>query len=508
MAYTVSEGTTLHLYLQSLNEFGARQIPESEGANNPFFSPDGQWVGFFKRDGLYKASTAGGAPVRISDGPAIGWGADWGRDGTIVYSLLRELFRVSADGGTPERLGNARDDVSMITGPQILPDGSRLLAAVGRGDKTHVEAFSLDTGEWSPVPSLEGTNWARYLTTGHLVYERSRVLWAGAFDPENLDFHGPSAPVLEEAYFASNTRAFAAVSDAGTLIYAASGPVGPLLWVDREGRGTPLRLESRSYRFPRLDRNDSRVVASTGQSQGGNSELWLLDLARGGVTRITGGDYPAWAPDGLTLTANDSANFLLQSIEVDNPTHITILYEGGTNIPGAWSADGRLFAFYKIDPGTNRDIWILSSEGVAEPFVVTPANERTPYPSPDGRFIAYVSDESGRDEVYVRSYPDTGRRWPISTNGGREPVWSADGAELFYRNGHQMVAVGVSPGETFQSDAPRVLFEVRYGVDSTSLPDYDVSKDGQRFLMVTDTSPRELRIITNWGDELSRLTRP
>ncbi len=307
-------------------------------------------------------------------------------------------------------------------------------------------------------------------------------------------------PVLEEAYvLGSSARTFAAVSDSGALIYAALGPAGPLVWVDRDGRASPLPMESRAYRFPRLDPTDRRVVASVRRNR--IAELWLLDLDRGGVSRLASADFPAWTPDGLTIIAGGgSAGFPLRSIAVDNPADISTLYEGRTNIPGVWSRDGRLYTFYKIDPITNRDIWVLSRDGVAEPFVVTPANERTPYPSPNGSKIAYVSDESGRDEVYVRSYPDTGQRWMVSTSGGREPIWSADGTELFYRNGRQMLVVDVSQGETFESGAPRVLFEGRYGIDATGLPDYDVSKDGQRFLMVTDTQPTELRVITNWGD--------
>ena len=510
IAYVVSEGTTLQLYLQRLDEFDARRVPQSDGANNPFFSPDGQWVGFFAHDGLYKVSTTGGAPVWIADGPAVGAGAQWTADDTIWYSDVNSLFRVSADGSNAELLFQTPEDIAAIVAPHVLPGGNRvLLGVMASAGQQAVASLSLDTRELVPVPELERTVWTRYLPTGHLIYNRGTDLWAGAFDPVSLRFVGPAATVLEGVEFLTNTGAsLADLSDRGTLVYAPRGPTNRLVWVDRQGRIDPLPVEPGRYRFPRLAPGGDRIVTAA-TPLGALAELRLVDLERGGVTGLTAGEYPVWSPDGLTVTATLIEGFRLSQVPVGRPSNITHLEEAGINIPGDWSADGRLHVFYKIDSETNRDIWIVSRDGDAEPFLVTPANERTPYFSPDGRWIVYVSDESGRDEVYVQGYPDADRRWTISTDGGREPIWSADGTEIFYRNGQQVLVVDVTHDDTFEANSPRVLFEARFGSHTSGLPNYDVSRDGQRFLMLTDSSPAELRVIENFGEMVAeRLSSP
>ena len=247
IAYTVSEGTTLQLYLQRLDEFGARRVPQSEGANNPIFSPDGQWVGFLARNGLYKVLTTGGAPVRIADGPAVGSGAHWTADDAIFYSDLNNLYRVPADGGVPEVIF-PRGDLVAIFAPYALPDGNRVLVNVGRSDSTlALASLSLETRELSYVPGLEGAAVTKYLPTGVLIYNRGSDLWAGAFDPASASFVGSPAAVLNDVEFLTNTGvALASVSDHGTLLYARA---------DRRAgwSGSIAKVESIHWRYHRGD---------------------------------------------------------------------------------------------------------------------------------------------------------------------------------------------------------------------------------------------------------------
>ena len=500
IAYTVSEGTTLHLYLQRLDEFGARLVPRSEGAKNPFFSPDGQWVGFFGRDGLYKVSTTGGAPSKISEGPSTGRGAHWAADDTIVYSDLVRVWRVPAAGGTPELLLE-RDDL-LVFFPQVLPgEKDVLLVAATPGARLgSVLSLGLDTGELSPIPGLAGARRAAYLPSGHLLYETaSGEIWASRFDPTSLRLTSPPALILEDIEASADSGGLSAVSASGTVVYAPRGEAGHLVWVDREGRVENAAADPGRFRFPRLDPNGHRVVVATTTLQA-RGELRLIDFDRGGNTRLTIGDYQIWTPDGEALTAINVPALAITMIPVGQPLDTTVLDGAGSNVPGGWSGDGRLHVYYKIDPVTNRDIWVVSRDGNAEPFLVTPANERTPRFSPDGRFIVYVSDESGRDEIYVRNYPGGEQRATISTGGGREPVWSPVGSEIFYRNGQQMLAVAITPGERLEVGAPQLLFEGRFTFHPSGLPNYDVAPDGQRFLMLTDNSPTELRVIENFGE--------
>ncbi len=506
VAYTVSDGTTLQLYIQRLDEFEARRIDQSEGANSPFFSPDGQWVGFFASGGLYKVSTGGGAPLKIADGPTVGAGAHWTPDDMIVYSDLNGLYRVPADGGTTESI--YREQPSTIFSPHVLPGGERLLVSVSRLNfAREIISVVLDTGEASPVPGLDGVSWVHYRPTGHLFYGRGSDIWSSTFDPASVSLVGSPAAVLEEVDFLTSSRgSLAAISTSGVLVYAPRGPLNRLVWVDRRGEVEPLPAEPGRHRLPRLDPGGGRVLVAT-STRVSESELRLLDFERGGVTRLSGGDFAVWSADGRSVTASGIDGLRLSQIPVGSPSNLTHLVDTGSNVPGDWSADSRFHAFYKIETDTNRDLWVLSSDGDAQSFLVTPANERTPYFSPDGRWIAYVSDESGRDEVYVRNYPGGEQRATISNDGGREPIWSPDGSEIFYRNGRQMLVVEVTGENGFKASTPRVLFEGRFAFESTGLPNYDVAPDGQRFLMLTDSSPTELRVIENFGEMVEERLR-
>jgi serine/threonine-protein kinase len=501
IAYTVSEGTTLQLYVLRLDEFEPRQVPDSDGANSPFFSPDGQWIGFFARDGLYRASTTGGAPVRIADGPAIASGAQWTVDDTIYYSDLNRLHRVPASGGTTEVVFQAADSgLSFVFGPDVMPGGDRLLAQVAEPDLSRrVVAVDVDTGQITEIPDLEGASWAA-LRDETLYYLRGSDLWSGRFDLADLGLTDATV-VLEDVEFQSNSRLpLAAMSASGTLVYAPRGPENQLVWVDRQGETEPLPVEPGRYRFPRLEPAGSRILVADNPREA-ESELRLIDLERGGTTRLAPGDFPVWSADGqsVTFASAEGVGLTLTQISIASPSNLTHLMTEGNNVAGDWTADGRLHVFYRIESDTNRDIWVWSDDGGSEPFLVTPANERTPYFEPSGRWIVYVSDVSGRDEVYVQAYPHDEERFAISTDGGREPVWSANGTEILYRSGQQMMVVEVAAGDTFDASAPRVLFEGRFGYETTGLVNYDVTTDGQRFLMITDGSPTELRVIENFG---------
>jgi len=314
---------------------------------------------------------------------------------------------------------------------------------------------------------------------------------------------------------AVNGRAAFAVSENGVLAYrnASVAPPRTLVWVSRNGTEQPLPAPARSYANPRLS-PDGRRVAVTLETQ--EDQIWLYDLARGTLTRFTlegaSNDIPVWTPDGERIafysTKEGPNNLFWQMADGSGGLERLTTHEYGEQ-PRSWSPDGQLLAFTRIDATTRRDIWVLRmSDRKAEPFLRTQFTEGAPAFSPDGRWIAYASDESGRPEIYVQPYPGPGGKWPVSTEGGTQPVWNPGGRELFYRSGNKMMAVEITTQPTISPGRPRMLFERPYLQSPFPLtnPGYDVSSDGQRFLMVKqgEQAPTQINVVLNWFEELKR----
>jgi serine/threonine-protein kinase len=514
-----SEGRR-QLYLRSLDNFVDKPIP---GTATPrgmvFFSPDGESIGFFAEGKLKKTSLAGGSPITLCDAPRGFWSADWFED-TIVFTATFEsgqgLYRVSANGGEPEMLATLNSDEVEYVLPDFLPDGKELLFTIRFNTGHQTALLSLETGERKVV--LENARQARYLSTGHLVYEQSGTgnLMAVPFDLAALQVTGDSVSVVQGVRQGGNPVDYA-ISDNGTLVYVPSPSTGgfnrTLVWVDREGKEEPLAAELKSYESPRISPDGSRLATTINEP--GGRDVWIYDLEREIPTRLTfdsaEDQYPLWTPDGQRIVFGSSravGGVKLYWKAADGTGQAERLTTSPTNHAAlSFSPDGKSLVFLQ---GTN--LYVLSMEGerTSQPLFQSQFRERLGMISPDGHWIAYESNESGRQEVYVRPFPNVEEgKWQISRDGGTEPVWAPRGQELFYRNGGAMMVVGIKTEPTFTGGSPVVLFTGRY-TSGRPVANYDISPDGQRFLMIKAAEEEEgqqgqINVVLNWFEELKRL---
>ena len=537
LAYVARQGSTQQLYLRAIDSLDAKPIPGTEGGVAPFFSPDGQWLGFFAGGKLKKASVSGGAALTLGDADNPR-GASWGGKGIIAFAptINGVLQQVPDAGGTSQPLTRLEKGETNHRWPEFLPGGRAVLfaASASSADWTNAQVAvqSVGTGERGNLTQA-GTN-PRYAHSGHLIYAQGGSLMAVPFDPQRLTATGGAVPVAERVLQSPiNGNAQYSFSTTGSLIYV-SGDVQAterkLVWVSRIGEEQPVAAPARAYRGPRLSPDGRRVAMHVGEQE---SQVWLHDLSREALTRLTfegnRNNNPSWTPDGkrIAFTSNK-----------EGPSNIFWQLADGTgglerlttseypNFAISWSPDGQLLAFVELNPTTGYDIWILrlgdpsrSSEQApsassgqgrkAEPFLKTPFNEGVPRFSPDGRWLADVSNESGRYEIYVQPYPGPGGKWQISTEGGNEPLWNPNGRELFYRSGDKMMAVGIATQPSFAAGTPRMLFEGRYEPSPVPATNYDVSPDGQRFLMLkpseqAQAAPTQINVVLNWFEELKQ----
>jgi Tol biopolymer transport system component len=511
---------TSQLYVRNVDEFDFDPIPGTEGARNPFFSPDGRRVGFFSGTKLQTVGFDGGPPQVVLESALDDMGSSWGADGTIVFaSYGAGLSRVAAAGGTSEVLTTLDWEAGEIQHrwPQILPDGRSVLFTVATDKGSRVGLLSLETGKHWTLSEIADLSRARYVSSGHLVFGQAQGLRAVRFDPESGAISGEAIAVLSDVASVPDLgNAFFAVAEAGTLVFVPGVTTGDLelRWIDRQGRVTPAVEGKASFMHPKLSPDNGQIVVSAG-SEIGLRQIWIYDLKRG-TRRLFGCEgscsVASWTPDGqeLVFSSNAAGSWSLYIGAVQGTAGPReLIVRDHEQWGGSFSPDGRTFLFYDVHPETGRDIWALDLESTqANPYLVTQYNERAPRISPDGRWVAYVSNETGLDEIYVESFPERGRKWTISTDGGTEPLWSRDGTELFYRQGDQMMVVNVGLGEEFSASKPRPLFEGRFEMGVAGNPDYDVSADSERFLMVKRSeasAPVDLHVILNWTQELEQL---
>ena len=495
------------------------------GAGAPFFSPDGQWVAFTDGTLLKKVPSTGGPVVQIADsGPATI--ASWG-DGGIVFGAMNGLFYLASEGGVPRELPAALGPNEQAAFPQLLPGGKAVLFTVlptrtgtpgflANANGTRIDVLNLASGARHTVVS--GGSRAQYLPTGHLVYVANGTLYAAAFDAQRLELRGAAVAVLKGV----NVAEFAA-SNEGTLVYFSrvAHPPRTLVWVDRQGREQALDAPVRQYNYPRLSPDGTRVALDVGGPS--DRDIWIWDLKRKTFERFTldpaANPIVAWSRDGrrLAFCSDRSGVSNMFWRAADGSGEAEPLLKGDRlQMPLSFAPDGRLLFSADI-AGRGRDIHALSLDGShrVEHIVYSEANDLTANVSPDGRWIVYDSDESGQFEVYVRPYPlaYSGSRWQISANGGRQPLWSYDGREIFYRDfDGDMHASSVKLNPTFEpGPVARLFANAGYagsgaiGSDRT----YDVSHDGRRFLMIkiesgpTATTPA-IVVVLNWFEELKR----
>jgi serine/threonine-protein kinase len=510
--------------------------PSGDAPYHPFFSPDGEWVGYVTRDELKKVSVTGGAPITLAP-VTRSRGASWGPDGTIVFAREASggLSLIPAAGGEVAVLTTLDKEAGEVSHrwPQWLPGGKAVLFTSGReegsGFEMAIEAVIVETGERKIVH--RGGHYGRYAPTGHVLFVQDATLFALPFDSGSLEVRGSQMPVLEgiEAQ-PGEAGAQYDVSASGILTYvegSASLKTFPITWVDRTGRTETLWEEAGIYGSPRLSPDGKSLALSVLRDD--NWDVWIYDLQRGVATRLTFGEGydadPVWSADGewIAFSSDREGTPTIFRKRTDGSSEAERLLEPGIipfASPLSWSPDGKVLLVHTLGQDTADDLHFLEV-GVGdkvEPFRVTPFSEFMPTFSPDGRWIAYVSNETGRPEIYVSSYPPGRGKWQISDSMGDQPRWSSSGRELFYRTNDGIMAVDVNgSGESFRADKARLLFSGPFlgglggvTVPGLSFPDYDVSADGSRFVMFTggdnEIGFSTVNVITGWFSELQRLT--
>jgi eukaryotic-like serine/threonine-protein kinase len=513
LVYAASQGGVTRLYIRSLDRPDSTLVRDTEGATSPFFSADSRWLAYFVGTRLVRVPVEGGAPQPICEAGEVR-GASWGSDGTIVFSSgTSGLRRVPASGGKAEPLiapDLKRGEVAFYW-PQILPGNETVLFCSYAG-RPQVSLLSLKTGKRQDLTEGDG---ALYSPTGHLLFTRGSSLFAAPFDLARLELTGPAIGLIDGVKSLSPFRTpLFGLSSTGVLAYVpGSQPVHHLVWVDRQGKTEPLEVEARDYEEPRIS-PDGKRVAFTGRSD--NPDIWILDLTRGSTARLTFEDgedeTPAWAPDGRHVTFSADRlgkRRMVYSKSFDGSDQEAALFESDTHAHvNSWSPDGQTLLYTEFDPTFSGDLWLYSAGSRQKRvWMRTPYNERGGRFSPDGRWIAYTSNESGRDEVYVQPFPGPGGKWQISVAGGAEPVWAHGGGEIFYRVGDRMMAVRVTRDQGFSAESPRELFHGAYVPTRRGEASYDVSLDDRRFLMVQrdeQSAATRIDVIVNFAAELNR----
>jgi eukaryotic-like serine/threonine-protein kinase len=513
VAYAAGPAGRQQLFVREIDQFASKAVPETEGVVSAAFAPDGQSIAFVAARKLRTVSLAGGTPLTLRD-RVDGEGVNWAADQTILYNpgTATGIWRIPAAGGETVRVTQPGPKDNEQRFPEVLPNGNGLLfSALGGITDDQVYVESLRTHERRAL--VKGFA-PHYLPTGHLVFVQAGTLFAVRFDAERFETKGEPVTLLEGIRQARSGKPLISYSDVGSMVYLATSVEAgsnALVWVDRAGIEQPAGASGRPYAQPRLAPDGQHVVTSL---RGNTEDLWLIDLTRGTSSRLTAESntsFPVWTPDGrrLTLASAKEGSYSIYWRPLDGSEPDERLLSGNSpNYPFSWSPDGRVLAFVSLNPTTLQDIRVLSvdQKGASKPFLETQFREGAPAFSPDGKWIAYVSDESGHFEIYVRPFPGPGEKWPISLEGGNEPVWPRNGRELFYRAGDTMMAVDVETTPTFSAGKPRKLFERAYERSLALWANYDASPDGQRFLMVRqeNVSARatHINVALNWLEEL------
>jgi len=493
------------LYLRDLNSFEARVVPGSEGGQQPFFSPDGKSIGFLANGTIFRAALSGGSPVKIAESADM-FGATWNADNTVIFpsTFNSGLLRVPVSGGTPEPLTQPDGAGSGLahTYPEALPDGRHVLFTMNGRETYGTAVLDLNSKKWRlAVPRYVG---AVHGALGQILAVNDKAEVRGAsFDPAGTAQSAPEKLLLSDVFFELySLRPWLAASISGTLVYAPGNPGKmSLVWVDREGRAVTASGQGQ-YRDAALSPDGTKVLVNHGP------ELWIHDFKRGTQSRLAfPGSFatsPAWSPDGKTvLFASDiGGDFDIYSQPADGSRPAQLLLKRPySQYPTSVGPDGTV-AFAEAHPVTGEDLWLLSPDGKTTPFRVSRSFDSNLSFSPDGRWLAYDSDESGRRDVYVESYPDRKTKIVVSSAGGMSPVWSRDSRELFYCSPDSLMAVALQPDGSFAAsqrlfDRSPYRFEFRtYG-----------TTDGKRFLMIrrdTGSVPRQLNVVLNWSEELRR----
>jgi len=519
---TDTEGKT-RIWVRPFNALSAQPLPGTDGAARPFWSPDSRFLGFMADGKLMKIEVSGGPAQKICDAPT---GADgsWSEEGVILFDgrATDPIYRVSASGGVPAvavKADPSRNEAA-VGWPEFLPGGKRFLylAMAQKAEDNAYRVGSIDSIETQPLASAPTQ--VVYAPPGYLLFVRDRTLVAQPFDAGALETTGEPIPLADHIGTDSVGIGRFSVSRDGTLAYRAGDSGSRLVWVDRSGREVETLGDSGEYESPALSADGRRLAFSQSDTRSARPDIWIRDLARGINSRFTFGtasnNDPIWSPDGSTIVFRSDRggqSGLYEKPSSGQGEERLFLKTEGFSITTDWSRDGKHIAFQELgqqaDQSRNWDAWVVPTAGDRKPVPIVngPFNETNPMFSPDGRFVAYVSDESGRSEIYVLSFPAASGKWQVSNTGGFDPKWRADGKELIYRAADQkLMAVDIQTGQQFQAGIPRPLFISRV-LPGATRNKYVTSADGQRFLFVSPAGRDALvptTVVLNWHAELSR----
>ena len=506
IAFVGVAGGTRHVYIRPVDQFAAVPVRGTDNATTGFFSPDGQAIGFVDSAGVLKTiQLSDGTITTITSQVNFLYGGTWGGDGRFVIVRDGALWQISGNGGLPKAL----TDLTSIPGdtlhafPIVIGNGAAILFGAAKGNDWRIDVLVPSTGERRTI--VERGTLPLYAASGHLLFLRDGELLAAPFDAERLRMTGPAVRTITNLPVMSSGAPPIDVSPSGTLVYSPMTAQSTLVWVSREGAEQPLNNTLRPYATPRLTPDGAALLVQAG-------DLWIQDLSRATFTRLAQfqamlNGFPIWTPDGSRAVYKAADGLRIQGTAGSGQNEII----GGTSTfdwAGSVTPDGETLVFMRSSEATSFDVYTLPLHGGTPTTVLsTPAYEGGVRLSPDGRWMIYVSNESGRNEIYLRGFPGPDRRWQVSTDGGTQALWNPNGREIFYRSGNRMMAVELSATPNVVLSPPIVLFEQRYAYGAgITIANYDVTRDGQRFVMVKDESTAgRVNVVLNWFEELKRL---
>ena len=523
LAYAERWGGSSRIVLRNLEQMDTKPIPGTEGGLRPFFSPDGQWLAYFTGSpggSIRKVAITGGTSITLCENASY-FGGSWGDDDRIVFSSYQGigLMRVPAAGGKCESLSAPDRQAGEATRrwPQILPGGQLLFTAGGGGSYDSAKILVLDLRTGRSRVLVNGSA-GRYVPSGHLVYVRRGTMFAVPFDIKQLSITGRETPVIEGIFY-NNAGGFAeyTFSNSGLLLYMAETRptnLSTLDWLDHNGTSQTVSAQPQIYGNIRLSPNGQRAAVNIMAGAGAIRDIWIIDLMRGTLNRLTSegvNDNPIWTMDGRRVAFySTQGSFQPAGIywaAADGSSKPELLLATNTVcFPDSWTPDGRTLLYHSTGPA---HIWAVRptvNGGDGNPrllFERSAFNETQAQVSPDGRWVAYASDDSGKNQIYVRAFPGPGGKVPISVEGGENPRWSRGGRELFYLDPakSRVMAVDIQAGPMFRIGQTHALFEQHN-------PDWDVAPDGQHFLVrkqpQTVQNEPKLQVVVNWFDELRR----
>lgn len=520
LVYAGRHENVARLYLRAISGGEARALVGTEGAANPFFSPDGRWLGFFA-DGKLKKLLLEGAhsttPTVICDasGPR---GASWGEDGEIIFGVAGrpELLRVSAEGGQVQPVTRPVDQQDFgHRGPHVLPGGKAVLFAIDTGvsfDHARLSVLSLETGEIRP---LMVSGHSPSYAAGHLVFARDYTIFAARFDLRTFTVTGPAVPaVANVSMHAFYGLAHFSIANDGLLAYLSRDvpeAQRSLVWVDRTGTAKPVTAVKHAYDGPRVSPNGAKLAFVRTETP--NDEVWTYDLEGERFTRLSDPSVdaaaPTWSPDSrhVTFSVKTSSGFnVFEALADGEGSRQQLLASPFLDFPASWSPDGRTLAFARYHP-RGWEVWMLERRRDPRPWIQMRGYRGGARFSPDGRSIAYAFAEpgSGRSEVYIQPYPGPGHPRRVSLAGGEAPVWSPNGRELFYLEGQKLMSVQLRTS-TSNNQPPRALFEGPFAPGDAADTNYDVAPDGKTFIMVhsdVEVSQKVIRVAPSRFQQLS-----